>query len=166
MKEKIKTPCLLRTYYGKGSLWVIKIIYRCYLPWKRSQSIISAYVVINYLCPTHTREAVLWPGTTQEMSQNVLRPKGCGMKKKSLTASPPYSAYVPEWLAHSSACYCGREKSNPTAILVFLMEKTICADERVIREISLSFSIKASKMGRMSWPVHQPVKVYINRQHL
>lgn len=47
------------------------------------------------------------------------------------------------------------KKSNSTAILVFLMEKTRCADERVIREISLSFSIKAPKMGCMSWPVHQ-----------
>lgn len=70
-----------------------------------------------------------------------------------------------DWLTAVPVIVVGK-KSNPTAILVFLMEKTICADERVIREISLSFSIKAYKMGRMSWPVHQPVKVYINRQHL
>lgn len=37
------------------------------------------------------------------------------------------------------------QKAIPQAILVFLMEKLDAADERVIRKISLSFSIKASK---------------------
>ena len=47
------------------------------------------------------------------------------------------------------------QKAIPRAILVFLMEQLDAADERVIRKISLSFSIKASKMRYTSWPVHQ-----------
>lgn len=47
------------------------------------------------------------------------------------------------------------QKAIPQAILVFLMEKLDAADERVIRKISLSYSVKASKMHCPSWPVHQ-----------
>lgn len=48
-----------------------------------------------------------------------------------------------------------KEKSNFIVILVFLMEKIRCVDERVIREISFSFFIKVFKMGCMFWLVYQ-----------
>lgn len=47
------------------------------------------------------------------------------------------------------------QKAIPQAILVFLMEKLDAADERVIRKISLSFSIKESKVRCTSGPVDQ-----------
>lgn len=47
------------------------------------------------------------------------------------------------------------QKAIPQAILGFLMEKLDAEDERVIRKISLSFPIKASKMCCISWAVHQ-----------
>lgn len=113
--------------YGQGSLWVIKIIHRCYLPSKRSQSIISAYVVINYLFSVHTREDALWPGNLKEMSTNVLLPKGCGVKRIFfLIVSTSYSTYIPKRRAHCSVCYCTRTKSNSTSYFSFPNGKTRC----------------------------------------
>lgn len=93
----------------------------------------------------------------KEMSKNVLLPKGCGVKRDFF-----FSLY-PHHILHISqsdeltavSVIVEGQKAIPQAILVFLMEKLEAADERVIRKISLSFSIKASKMCCTSWPVHQ-----------
>ena len=114
--------------YGQDSLWVVKIIYRWYLPSKRSQYIISAYVVINYLSFVHTREDVLWPGNMKEMSKNVLLPKGCGVKRhfSFLIVSTSYSTYIPKRRAHCGVCYCRRTKSNSTSYFSFPNGTTRC----------------------------------------
>ena len=77
-------------------------------------------------------------------------------EERSFALQPHHVLHIP----HSDQLTAGsdiveRQKAIPQAILVFLMEKLDAADERVIRKISLSFSVKASKMRCTFWLVHQ-----------
>lgn len=90
------------------------------------------------------------------MSKNVLLPNGCGVKRDFFPSYPYHILHKTQsdWLTTVSVIVEG-QKAIPQAILDFLMEKLDAADEKVIRKISLSFSIKASKMCCTSWPVSQ-----------
>lgn len=103
------------------------------LPSKRSQYIISAYVIINYLSSVHTRKDVLWPGNIRKGDVKKC-PSAKGVEWRDSFSFLIVSRHIliyPKRQAHYGVSVIVEgQKAIPRAILVFLMEQLDAADER------------------------------------